>query len=261
MIARLLKYDIKKMTRILVYMYVISIALAGITRFINIWKDIPAINILGLVFAGCTYSAIGNVLVNTFVHILSVFIKSFYKDESYLTHTLPVKKSDLLNSKYISAITVVFLGVAVSFLSLFILFYSKSFMTVIGNFISATVADFNMSSGAFIALVSVLIFLELCSFITMGFAAIIKANTYNTKRTLRSFLWFIIFYLATMAVTVLSAIAVFAISGNASELLSKTFSQETFLRLMWIAIIDYLIYSVAFFFISHKLFNRGVNVD
>lgn len=261
MIARLLKYDIKKMTRILVYMYVISIALAGITRFINIWKDIPAINILGLVFAGCTYSAIGNVLVNTFVHILSVFIKSFYKDESYLTHTLPVKKSDLLNSKYISAVIVVFLGVAVSFLSLFILFYSKSFMTVIGNFISATVADFNMSSGAFIALISVLIFLELCSFITMGFAAIIKANTYNTKRTLRSFVWFIIFYLITIAATVLSAIALFAISGSVSELLSTTLSASAFIRLIWLAIIDYFVYSVVFFFISHKLFARGVNVD
>ena len=261
MIARLLKYDIKKMTKILVYMYVISIALAGITRFINIWKDIPAINILGLVFAGCTYSAIGNVLVNTFVHILSVFIKSFYKDESYLTHTLPVKKSDLLNSKYISAVIVVFLGVAVSFLSLFILFYSKSFMTVIGNFISATVADFNMSSGAFISLISVLIFLELCSFITMGFAAIIKANTYNTKRTLRSFVWFIIFYFITMAATVLSAIALFAISGSVSELLSTTLSASAFIRLIWLAIIDYFVYSVVFFFISHKLFARGVNVD
>lgn len=261
MIARLLKYDIKKMTRILVYMYLISIGLAGITRFINIWSDIPAVNILGLIFAGCTYSAIGNVLVNTFVHILSVFIKSFYKDESYLTHTLPVKKSELLNSKYISAIIVVFLGVAVSLSSLFILFYSRSFMSVIKGFVSATVAGFNMSAGAFIALVSVLIFLQLCSFITMGFAAIIKANTYNTKRTLRSFVWFLIFYFITMAATVLSAIAVFAISGSVSELISKTLSQGAFLRLVWIAIIDYLLYSVAFFFISHKLFGGGVNVD
>lgn len=261
MIAKLLKYDIKKMTRILVYMYVISIALAGITRFINIWKDIPAVNILGLILAGCTYSAIGNVLVNTFVHILSVFIKSFYKDESYLTHTLPVKKSDLLNSKYISAVAVIFFGVFVSLLSLFILFYSKSFMSVIKGFLSATVAGFNMSAGGFITLVTVLLFLELCSFITMDFAAIIKANTYNTKRTLRSFGWFIIFYLITIAATVLSAIAFFAICGDASLLLSKTLSESTFLRLIWIAIIDYFIFSVVFFFISHRMFSKGVNVD
>ena len=103
------------MTRILVYMYAVSVVLAVITRLINIRDDIQAIRILGMVFAGCTYSAIGNVVVNTFVHIIDVFIKNFYKDESYLTHTLPISKNKLLASKYIASLLVIVASVAVSF--------------------------------------------------------------------------------------------------------------------------------------------------
>ena len=101
MIKKLIKNDIKKMMKILVYLYACSIILAGITRLINIGKNIQFIFIIGQVFAGITYSAIGSVLINTFVHILRVFVVNFYKDESYLTHTLPVTKNQLLLSKYL----------------------------------------------------------------------------------------------------------------------------------------------------------------
>ena len=98
MIAKLLKYDIKKMSKLLVYLYVAALVSAGLTRFIYIWKDIQFVAILGYVFSAVTYSLIGSILVNTFVHILRVFISNFYKDESYLTHTLPVDRHQLLLS-------------------------------------------------------------------------------------------------------------------------------------------------------------------
>jgi len=125
MIAKLLKHDLKKMLRVLVYIYCISIALSTITRIINIGRDIQAVFILGQVFAGLTYSALGSILVNTFVQILVVFISNFYKDESYLTHTLPVPKAKLLLSKYISSLIVIISSVLVCFVSLFIMFYSR----------------------------------------------------------------------------------------------------------------------------------------
>ena len=217
MIRKLLKYDIKKITRILIYVYAISIALAIITRLINIGKDIQAIKILGMVFAGCTYSAIGNVLVNTFVHILDVFIKNFYRDESYLTHTLPVSKNKLLASKYIASLIVIFASVAVCFLSLFTIFYSKSFVEGLKMFIEATVAGFDISVGLFVTLIALLLLSQICCIITMAFTAIVKANTYNSKRVIKGVMWFIVFYLGTMIVTLLTAVLWFAIGGNIGD--------------------------------------------
>ena len=128
MLKYLMKYDLKKMFKLVIWFYPISLALAAITRIISIWNDIQAIKILDMVLAGFTYSAIANILVNTFVHILMRFSNSFYKDQSYLTHTLPVKKSTLILSKYLSGLIVILTSIAVSFLSLFIIFYSPEFM-------------------------------------------------------------------------------------------------------------------------------------
>ena len=100
MLKYLMKYDIKKMTKLLIYLYPITIALAGITRLINIGKDIQILTIIGSVFASLTYTLIANILINAIIAIIATFTTNFYKDQSYLTHTLPVKKEKLLLSMY-----------------------------------------------------------------------------------------------------------------------------------------------------------------
>ena len=163
MIARLLKYDLKKITKILIYMWVITLAFAGLTAIVNIWNKVAIINIISHVLAGFAYAGIVNVLVNTFVHILRNVISNFYKDESYLTHSLPIKKDKLLLSKYLSSLIVILCSVVVCFLSLFIMFYSPSLMEGLSMLISATVAGFNMPSWLFISLIVLIIFAQICA--------------------------------------------------------------------------------------------------
>lgn len=262
MIKSLIKYDVKKMTvNMLVYVYVIAIALSLLTRFINIWDDIHAVAILGAVFEGIVYSALGSILINTFVQILRVFIVNFYKDESYLTHTLPVSKSKLLLSKYISSLIVIFASVLVCFVCLFIVFYSKEFAEMLKMFLEISVAGFDMSVGLFIALFALIIFSQICAIISMAFCAIVKGFSYNSKRVLRSFLWFIVYYMGAMVVTLISVVIVFAISGNAEVLLANVLPQSAFLTLLILALVLYLIYSLVFYYICNRTFNKGVNVD
>ena len=119
MTKKLFKNDFKKMSKVLIYIYLVALALSGITRLINIGKDIQFVAIIGHVFAALTYSALCSILVNTFVQILLVFWNSFYKDQSYLTHTLPVKKSQLLLSKYLSSLLIIISSILVCLVSLF----------------------------------------------------------------------------------------------------------------------------------------------
>ena len=261
MLGKLMKYDLKKMMRVLIYIYVISIALAGITRFINIWSDIQAVFIIGQVFAGLTYSAIAAILVNTFVHILLAFSNGFYKDASYLTHTLPVHKNKLLLSKFLSGLLVILASVAVCALSLIIMFFSNEFFEVLRVSIESVVAGFNMSVGLFLTLIVLLIFLEICAIMSMVFTSIVIANKYNSKRVLKGLLWFALFYFGSIISTVLVAVLVFGISGNLAELGASVLSQGAFTTILIIGLVLYAIYAVAFYFICNKLFNKGVNVD
>ena len=261
MIRKLMKYDLKKMLRVLIYIYIVSISLSIITRLINIGKEIQVIFIIGQVFAGLTYSALCSILVNTFVHILLVFYKNFYKDESYLTHTLPVSKNKLFLSKYLSSLIVILSSVIVCIISLFIMFYSKSFMTSLKNFINISISGFNMPVGLFISLIILIIFSQICTMISMAFTAIVKANSYNSKRTIKGLSWFAIYYIGAMIITLLLAIIIFSITGNISLLFAKNLTQFAFLCLLFIALFAYISYAILFYLICKKLFNKCVNVD
>ena len=261
MLGKLMKHDIKKISKILVILYGISLGLAGLTRLINIGKKIQAIAIIGGVFAGLTYSAIGSVLVNTFVHIIRVFTVDFYKDESYLTHTLPIKKGKLLLSKYLSSLFVTFCSVAVCFLSLFTLFYSPKLMLILKLLIAKTVAGYNMPSWLFLTLIVAIIFTQICAIITMSFTAIIKANTYNHKRILKGLLWFALFYFGSMFAVVFVAIVTLAIQGNLSQLVASQMNNVSFISIIVIALLVYVLCAIAFYFLSKKMFEKGVNVD
>lgn len=262
MIKKLMKYDIRNMTRILIYFYFISIIAAVITRLINIGDHIQFISIIGKVFEGITIAAIVNTIINTFTHIIiKGFIHNFYKDESYLTHTLPVTKKQLLISKYISSLIVILLSVFVSFISLFIVFYSKEFVEGLKAFVNLTVSGFNISAGLFITLIALVLFTQICSLISMSFTAVVKGNTYNNKRAIKGMVWFAVYYFGSTLVTVLLAVIVFAIGGNIGELTAAQMSQDSFLVIFVLAIIANIIYTAVHCLLTYKLFNRGVNVD
>jgi len=261
MMNKLLKHDLRKSFRVLVYIYAICIILSGITRFINIWQNIQAVFIIGQIFAGLTYSAIGSILVNTFVQILVTFNTSFYKDESYLTHTLPVKKSKLLLSKYLSSLIVILTSVVVVFASLFVLFYSHEFVLWLKYSIESVVANLNMSVGLCITMFIVIIFSQICATMSMAFTAIVKANTHNHHRVPKGLGWFALFYFGSMYCSVMVIAIIFAITGNISQLLATTMTQSAFILLIIMGLILYIAYTIIFYYICYKMFNKGVNVD
>lgn len=261
MLGKLMKYDIKNMSKILLYFYVITIGLAIITRLINLGDNIEIIRIIGMVFAGCVYAGIGNILVNTFVHIIKNFRTSFYKDESYLTHTLPVDKNKLLLSKYLSALIVILCSIVVILLSLFILFYSPELMLTIQTFLNSTIPGFTIPVGLVVALIITIIFVEICCLISFAFTAVIHGHQSNNKKALNSFVCFFAYYFASMFVSLIAITIVFAIGGNIELLLAEQLSQSAFISLLITGLVCYIGYTIAFFFIARHLFNKGVNVD
>jgi len=261
MVKKLLKNDLRKMSKVLIYIYIIAIVLSGITRLINIGKNIQFISIIGYVFSGLTYSALCSILVNTFVQILLTFWHDFYKDESYLTHTLPVKKSHLFLSKYLSSLIMILFSVIVCFVSLFIMLFTPTFANNIIQYLTLVVSNFSMPVWLFVTLFVLLIFAQICFMISIAFTAIVKANTYNTKRIIKGFLWFAIFYFGSTILTLLLFVVGFAISGNLSNLFATQLSQGVFLTIIIIGLILYVIYSVLYYFICYRLFKKGVNVD
>ena len=102
MLKKLLKYDLIYTYKIIIIYYTLSIIFALLTRiFLNF--DATLLNIIGSICSGVTITFMINILVNTLIRNWVRFNYNFYKDESYLTHTLPVSKTKLYLSKFLTA--------------------------------------------------------------------------------------------------------------------------------------------------------------
>ena len=262
MLKKLIKYDVRKMIFNLPYFYLASLVFALLTRFVNIWKDIQFFFILGQIFQGTTIALIVNSLANTILGVLvRSFRASFYGDESYLTHTLPTSKNKLLLSKFLSALIVVFLTILVILLCLIIMFYSSEFISLIKQSLSLVVIGLDISPAGLITIISVAICFQLLSMLLMGFASIVKGHSYNNGKIAKSFLWFGIFYVISGIVSLMLISLVLLFSGNIEEVFATVMKGETFIILIVSTIFIYALYTVAFYLITNKLFNKGVNVD
>lgn len=194
MLKKLLRYDLKSVFK---YWWIAAVASLGLSvaggfclSVATAERDVPPL-IAVLMVLTLIFSIIGIVAFSIISYILVYvrFYKNFFTDEGYLTFTLPVKRSQLLNSKLIASVLTMFCTAIVIFADIFIMlaigsgesFYnellkpmSQSFSALLNNF---TVAD---TVYLWLAIIIILLLLLLSSvfstlflFACITFAAII----------------------------------------------------------------------------------------
>lgn len=123
MLTKLLKYDFKSLFKSLIPLYLVAFLLALLTRVFDFASD--NISLLeypaGLVKGLCIIMIIG-IPIATFIFSVVRYYNNMVKDEGYLTHTLPVKKNDLVLSKLISSTFAMGASILVSIALVFLAF-------------------------------------------------------------------------------------------------------------------------------------------
>ena len=105
MLGKLMKYDMRYMARILPWVYLGSIVLSIFCSAVIIMlpaKIIGIVDVITALFpALCTMAAYAIIIMTVVVIIMRVY-RSLYSDEGYLTFTLPVKNSKIIDSKILT---------------------------------------------------------------------------------------------------------------------------------------------------------------
>ena len=264
MLNKLLKYDLKYMIKNMAIFYILSIFFAITTRILFNIEQSVIINIIGQISVGCMFAMIINTLINTIMRSWVRFRDSLYKDESYLTHTLPVTKNDLYNSKFIQTLIFFFISFIVILISLFIAYYSKENWLAITNYVKTITTGLNMSTSFFITMAIIIIFLEVFNAIQCGFLGIILGNKMNNGKIGYSVLFGFIAYLVAQSL-ILGLVFVYGLFDSSIMELFKTatinIDVEAFKVL---AILSSLLYIMIIFIMSilcKKELNKGVNVE
>ena len=109
MLKKLLKYDLRAVFRLWWVMAISSLGLAVIGGIclhtligVGVDERSTIITIVAALGMLATVIGLSAFLVVTVILIYVRFYKNFFTDEGYLTFTLPVKRSQLLNSKLIT---------------------------------------------------------------------------------------------------------------------------------------------------------------
>ena len=263
MLIKLLKYDLKYMIKNMAIFYILSIFFALTTRILFSLNETVMIKILGQISTGCMFAMIANILINTMMRSWVRFRDSIYKDEAYLTHTLPVTKNDIYNSKFVQTLIFFVVGFLIILLSLFIAYYTKDRWLELKHLISSITTGLQFNTTLFVISFFTVIFLEVFNAIQCGFLGIILGYKKNNNKVGFSILFGFIAYLLSQSIVLLLVYIVGLFNSSIMNLFTSKILLDTssFKLLIILAIIIYLIIIILMSIMCKKEFNKGVNIE
>lgn len=263
MLKKLLKYDWMDVNKVLVVFYGLALFFAILTRVFLSIENSFIMNIIGQICSGVAISMMFNIVINNLMRCWVRFRQNLYGDESYLTHTLPVKKTTLYHAKMIAAFITMFASVAVIALTLFVAYYSKELWETVKNFLLPLAGAYESTVVTILLAVLFVLFLELMNALQCGFMGIIVGHKMNHAKIGYSVLFG---FAAYMMSQVLAVIMVFTVALFNEDLMNlfvtnEMVSVDTIKTVIYMAIGVYFLIFVIGYFVNVKLFNQGVNVD
>ena len=263
MLGKLLKYDLKWIMKAIVIFYILGILFAVLTRIFLGIENSLLFTIFGKITNGAMISMIVSSIINCLMRSWVRFINNIYKDESYLTHTLPVKKNNIYLSKVLTSIICALTSIAVALLCVFIAYYSKDNLEVLKGFLKLAADSYDTTVINLILVVSIVIFLEVLFIILIGYVGIIIGHRSNKNKMGRSVFLGIVLYFITSTLTLGVTYIVGLFNKDVMNVINTTdiVNAVSIKSVMIIGIIIYLVYNIVYYLIGKAILNKGVNVD
>lgn len=258
-----MKYDAKSIFKVLIIFYGLAVFFGALAFFFLRIENSLIAKIFGEIFRGAAISMMFSTIINNLMRMWHRFLSNFYKDESYLTHTLPVSKGCLYLSKTLSSLLTLFVSALVIALSLFLSCYSKENIELLKTLLSPVATLYDSTVLGVIAALLFIVFLELMNMLQSGFAGIILGHKMGHSKTGFSFLFGFGVYLLTQIFAVL---VTFIVALFNKDLMNLFYTVNVpgidVLKLcIYLAIGVYSANILILYFVNLKLFQKGVNVD
>lgn len=279
MLGKLIKYDLKfilKSVSIYIIILLACTLLLNLTAYdstceiiddVPVCTDVPIfLQITHAIFWNAFFAIMIGLVLNAVIRTWARFKINLYHDEAYLTHTLPISRSTLWASKFITAVivTLVVIGsVALGFLILQLTPSGKNLVMSCG--IGVPNAD------PFYYVVFILaVFTQILYGIMCGYTGIIIGNRAKARNNFRALVCGLAVYLLGVFVmlgcfliwsTFDDGIHAMLFTSMTSQS-AKVLSGEGFInKALTGAGIVYVMMIAALYFIDRKFLTDGVNVD
>ncbi len=265
MLSKCLKYDLKYIYKLLIVFYLIDIVFAIFTRILFSFDNSFMLHILALIASGITISFMFSIVINNLMRVWARFVKNVYGDESYLTHTLPISKSTIYTSKFLSSIITMFTSMLVILLCIVIAYYSKENLEVLKNTLQIFATVMNSTTIKLILTAFFVIFLEFTTILQAGFTGILLGHKSNNLRMVKSIVYGYLNYLLVGVISVLIIYIIGLFNPNIMALFSTNINNvvavDVVKKSLVLGVFIYITFICIYYFIDIKVFKKGVNVD
>lgn len=263
MLKKLLKYDLKWTYKALVVFYILAIIFSILGRVFREIENSLIFNIIGQILTGASIAMIINMLINNLIRVWVRFIRNIYKDESYLTHTLPVEKKNIYLSKILSAIITMFTSMTLIIICLLISYYSKANIEWLKNAIEFMADAYDSTVVSFIVTVTITLFAEILFALISGYLGIILAHKSNNMRIIKSVIYGFIAYMAASTFSIVGIYIIGLFNPDVMNLFNtvEMLDVNAIKTVLYGGIVMYTAYIVLYYFIGKRQFEKGVNVE
>ena len=263
MLNKLLKYDLKYMIRNMGIFYILAIFFSITTRIFFSLEETYMIKLLGQISVGCMFSMVASILINTLMRSWVRFRDSIYKDEGYLTNTLPVTKNAIYNSKFIQTLIFFVVSFLIMIICLIITYYTKDRWLLLKDYINTITTGLEFNTVLFIINMLAVIFLEVFNAIQCGYLGIILGYQRNNSKIGFSVLFGFIAYVLSQGLVVLLMYIVGLFDKNIMSLFTNNIIVDTSsLKILFLlAIILYIIIIVLMNLLCKRILNKGINIE
>ena len=258
MLKKLVKYDLIWINKFMLIYFIITFIVCILTRIAGCFTESFFGNILYLILRGVAISCFASVIINCVIRIWVRFKNNFYKDESYLTHTLPITKDTLYNSKVVSGFISLLISIIAIVLGMVIAFLDNSVI----DFIKMVFNDSKMSF-IFISLL-ITVVLEMFYLVNAGFIGILIGHKSNNHKILKSVFIGILLYFMMQGLLLGIVYSIGLINADIYVLFKYPVDLDILKSVKLLVIIVNIIYIVfitSMYFIEKKIFKKGVNVE
>lgn len=260
MLKKLMKYDLKSLYKTLIPIYFVLIAISLFNRFAHFAStklsilQIPAGFITGLYII-----LLIGVFIATFIVTIIRFYNNLIKDEGYLMHTLPVKKSQLILSKLFTSMIVLLSSSVIGIMGLLIGSYGIYFDI---EFIKDAFELLKLFNKLFIVL---MILSAIVGFILQQlivYLAIALGQKHNGNKIVYSVVYGIVIYNVIQILSSTILIVPMMFSDKYWNYLNQDIPPMNFLNgYLMVAIIISIIFTFICYIITEKTMTKKLNLE
>ncbi len=265
MLKKLLKYDIKKMFKFLSVFFILALFFGILSRIFKETGNSLLFTVLSSIASGTAISMMFSILINCLMRTWVTFRSSFYGDESYLTHTLPVSRSTLYLSKAVTAYVSLLSSFVVILLTIGVIYLNKETAQLLKAFLEPIILFFDIDLYALVFMLLLILFLELVAVLQWGFMGIILGHRRISGKVLFSVLIGFCLYLASQISVLFVMVLCALLDPGFMEIFTTNdlFAMDPSIAklIVVISVGCYFMFAVLGHMLNTRFFAKGVNVE